>query len=240
MKLIVILTILILAVVTCVIYVVISYYTNDSNSGDVDNGNNLSVAYPLHCEYQESPWLYFSEGSSYDVITPVTLMIANVSIQLENEQRNCYSDYFFAKAKDYSNALFFSVTIGDEYASVSVLTHYQVTLYGSIKVEVLDYNCYNSNALCDIAHFSHTYEVRGRLNPVCTHDTTLPCFVYEPHFISLDLLHNRYLTNDTIFFRVSYTSLQPFQGSAVLTCTVDYLLTTSLYLLAACSVYIFF
>jgi len=261
MKLMMVLCVAILAVIlSCLIYAIVRNSKSDQNSKNDHNSKNDQnsedvggfVAHTLKCDNRQSLWFLKTRNlSSYDEITPVTLKLVNFSKVERGDQWNCYSNYFFARSIDYSNALFFGVTISDEDVSIAILTHFYVALYGSIKIDVLNQSCINAQSSqtydhCDITHYSQTYVLYGRDGQVWSSDNindTMPSKVVinEPTFIPLKLLRRRYLMNDSIYFRISYRSI-PIAGysDAVATHKVDYLLTTYMYFMALCSVHIFF
>lgn len=138
---------------------------------------------------------------------------------LEGNKWSCYSDYFFAGSKDNSNALFFAIAPNGANLSAFLLSHFDVSLYGNIKIEVLDPNYTNSVTFqaydqCDVHHFSLSHRVRGLLKAewvwydVNTENITMPTRVLLPikFFIPLETLRHRYVMDNSLYFCISYTS----------------------------------
>ncbi|XP_065914850.1 uncharacterized protein [Dysidea avara] len=158
------------------------------------------------------------------MIAPVILKMTNFTKMMEWN-----STYFFAFAKDCSNALFVHVKVDGWHISVWVMSICEARLYGEINVYVL-------NQICDSNHFVKSFGVHGKENTsmmmmsdkaVCGDD----------NFMTVKYLRESdYLTNDTVFLKVTYhtLSIDRIMGSGARAHKVDYLFTSFMILIVTC------
>jgi len=175
-----------------------------------NNGRRLSKSPVVDERAVDSPrqhkdqWLIMlhnsSELSSHGgMISPVIFKMTNFSNKIrKSEQWN--SSYFFAFARDYSNALSLSVTIHRPYISVYIFSLYEVRLYGILTVQIL-------NQTSNIGHYTKTYDLYGNAGKKIEGDAVLNyALCGDANFISIFTLHHNYLRNDTIYYKVLYDS----------------------------------
>ena len=145
----------------------------------------------------------YSELSSHGgMISPVIFKMTNFSNKIrKSEQWN--SSYFFAFARDYSNALSLSVTVHRTYISVYILSLYEVRLYGMLTVQIL-------NQTSNIGHYTKTYDLYDNTGKKIEGDVMLDYVLCgDVNFISIFTLHHSYLRNDMIYYKVLYDSNIP-------------------------------